>query len=287
VFTALRGFEWTEPWLGHANVWFSEDFTTVTTPGRVDGLHDFLATPAARRALFGYNHPGREPGRFSGFVLAPALVGRMVGLEMFNRTDDYLFEGWRAPGGSPLVACLDAGWRPGLVGVSDEHDGRFGLVGKGRTGIWATANTAAGVRAARAARAVFATREAGLRLDVRLGGQRMGGALPDGSVELAVDVDAGAAQTGRPVSVQLLTSGPGGVPRVLAERGTTLGAVLRTEVAVPPGTRWLVCRVADPGRRTGALGPPDHPARAHGLAYASPWYAAAAAQGSPGGDDNP
>src|SRR5450631_1470912 len=31
-FTALRGFEWTEPWLGHVNVWFSDGYIPVTTP---------------------------------------------------------------------------------------------------------------------------------------------------------------------------------------------------------------------------------------------------------------
>ena len=273
-FTAVRGFEWTEPWLGHANVWFSPHFTPVTTPGRVAGLHDFLASPASSGALFGYNHPGREPGRFNQFVLAPHLSDRMVGLEMFNRVDDYLFEGATAGRGSPLVACLDAGWTPGLVGVSDEHDGRFGLVGKGRTGIWAAQNTAAAVREALLARTVFATREAGLRLDATIAGQRMGGALVRGVVPLAVDVDAGPARTGQPVSVQLLTSGGGGQVGVLAELEARLGHVLTADVTVPTDAAWVVVRVADPARRSSIGAPAGHPGTRYALAYASPWYAA-------------
>src|SRR3954470_19467534 len=122
-FTAIRGFEWTEPWLGHVNVWFSDSYLPVTTPGRLSGLQDFLADDEPS-ALFGYNHPGREPGRLAGFALPPRrprLPERMVALEAFNRSVDFLFVGCEAGGRSPIVDCLDAGWRPGLVGASDEH----------------------------------------------------------------------------------------------------------------------------------------------------------------------
>src|SRR5664280_1373624 len=113
-FTALRGFEWTEPWLGHVNVWFSDGFLPVTTPGRLSGLQDFLADEEPS-ALFGYNHPGREPGRLAGFQLPahrPELVGRMVALEAFNRSIDFLFEGYARGHRSPIADCLDAGWQP-------------------------------------------------------------------------------------------------------------------------------------------------------------------------------
>src|SRR4051812_12896318 len=134
VFTALRGFEWTEPWLGHVNVWFSETYRGVDAPGTMAGLFDFLEREE-QKALFGYNHPGREGGRLDGFAAPPRSDGdaaraelrsRMVALEAFNRGDDYLFGPGVDPAdargtGSALVACLDAGWRPGLIGCSDEH----------------------------------------------------------------------------------------------------------------------------------------------------------------------
>ena len=115
VFTALRGFEWTEPWLGHVNVWFSDSYQHVDTPGSLGGLFTFLAE-REQKALFGYNHPGREGGRHEEFA-TPAdgegtdvdsadLNARMVALEAFNRSDDYLFGLGGA--GSAIVACLDA-----------------------------------------------------------------------------------------------------------------------------------------------------------------------------------
>ncbi|MEU8074614.1 hypothetical protein AB0B31_04135 [Catellatospora citrea] len=64
---------------------------------------------------------------------------------MSNRGDDYLFDGWADHGSSPLTACLNAGWRTGLTGVSDEHGTNWGFPeGKGRTGLWVAANTRAG-----------------------------------------------------------------------------------------------------------------------------------------------
>src|SRR5918912_897712 len=95
VFTALRGFEWTEPWLGHVNVWFSDEYVDVRTPGSLSGLFAFLADQE-QKALFGYNHPGREGGRHEAFTIptnekAADIPARMVALEAFNRTDDYLF----------------------------------------------------------------------------------------------------------------------------------------------------------------------------------------------------
>jgi hypothetical protein len=45
---------------------------------------------------------------------------------MFNRTDDYLFDGWSSGQSSQLNACLNAGWRTGLTGVTDEHGTNWG-----------------------------------------------------------------------------------------------------------------------------------------------------------------
>ncbi len=128
---------------------------------------------------------------------------------MFNKTDDYLlaFE----PGGvSPLIQCLDAGWRPGLIGVTDEHGKDWGRPeGKGRTGLYVKELSRAGVREAMAARRSFAARVKGLRLAATLGGALMGRPLPqpvDARVRSrsAVDVDLGPLASGMELSVQLL-----------------------------------------------------------------------------------
>jgi hypothetical protein len=277
-FTALRGFEWTEPWLGHVNVWFSQEFLPVTTPGRIHGLHDFLAE-TERQALFGYNHPGREPGRFGDFEVPaahPEVARRMVALEAFNRTYDFLFEGHDRGQRSPIADCLDAGWRPGLIGCSDEHGHNYGLVGKGRTGLWVQAHSRQGVREALLSRRAYATREVGLRLDATLDGAPMGSTLSTGrTATLRVDC-AGSADLGPTMELQLLTSSrkradDGGI-RVIHRCRARLGEVAQASMKVPDDARWLVLRVADPDQPRGGPAPPGHAARGRALAYASPWF---------------
>ena len=276
-FTALRGFEWTEPWLGHVNVWFCDDYLPVTTPGAISGLHEFLRFDQPE-ALFGYNHPGREPGRFGEFTQLDAvdLGERMVALEAFNRRTDHLFTGYRDGLTSPLVACLDAGWRPGIIGSSDTHSRGYGLAGLGRTGIWAREHSRAGVREALLARRTYATREVGLRLDATLGGTRMGDTLAPGPAtrELAVDLSvdtAGSAYDGRRVQLQLLSGDGTRSPAVIDVIAARVGEVTRAQVLLPQHP-WLLLRVGDPERRNDVPGPGDHPASAWGVAYASPWW---------------
>jgi hypothetical protein len=294
VFTALRGFEWTEPWLGHVNVWFSDGYRHVDTPGSMAGLFDFLAR-REQKALFGYNHPGREGGRHEEFA-APAapdgdgtdadLHARMVALEAFNRGDDYLFGVGGAA--SAIVACLDAGWRPGLIGCSDEHGPQYGLVGRGRTGLWVPEHSRSGVHDALAGRRSFATREVGLRLDATLDGVPMGASGPVAErAELAVDLAfADAGHNGLPVELQMLTSAAatgGASPEVsvVARVPAQMGEVTRATVNVPAEVPWVLLRVADRSRPygpTGGIGeraPRGHPADCWALAYASPWWRSA------------
>ena len=102
AFTAMRGFEWSEPTLGHVNVWFTDEWTDVVDLGQMGPLYRWLARQTnlvglgdgGAEGIAGFNHPGREPGRFEEFRFDPSVRDQMVSLEMFNRRDDYLFEGY-------------------------------------------------------------------------------------------------------------------------------------------------------------------------------------------------
>jgi len=48
VFTAIRGFEWSEPTLGHVNVWFTRDYTDVVDVGDMGPLYDWRLLAAGR-----------------------------------------------------------------------------------------------------------------------------------------------------------------------------------------------------------------------------------------------
>jgi hypothetical protein len=323
AFTAVRGFEWSSPTLGHVNVWFSQDWTDVlTTVGNTTGegaaqfMHDGgmpaeIAHPleAAIRAvpsngtgmrafyewlardpatpllsggadaIAGFNHPGRETGRFGYFAFDARLVERMVSVEVFNRGEDYLFEGLELGYPSPIAECLDAGWRVGLTGVSDEHGTDWGYPdGKGRTGIWVTELTRAGVREAMEARRFYSTRLRGLRLDAAANGVRMGQTVGhrSGTVRFTLDVDRGETWWGRPLVAQVLqTDRP--TPRIVHEQAFTVPGdgepvvAFEAPVDVEDG-RWVVLRLTDPSEPPDKRAPAEYAAAGGAIAYAAPFF---------------
>ena len=178
------------------------------------GMYDWLAADPQRAllgggldAIAGFNHPGREPGRFGSFAYDQRMRDRMVSMEIFNRGEDYLFEGTDVGIISPLTDCLDKGWRVGLLGVTDEHGTNWGYPdGKGRTGLYVKELTRAGVREAMTARRFFSTRLRGLRVGATAQGIAMGSTVRHrkGPVRFAIDVDRGPGSVGRP----LVRAGP-------------------------------------------------------------------------------
>jgi hypothetical protein len=339
-FVALRGFEWSDPHLGHVNVWFSQRWIDPlhTVGGRMDdlgtGSHANLPgideragailDAAARRdprevgigpfyewlrsqpeaevlgggldGLAGFNHPGREPGRFSRFHYEPAVAPQFVSLEIFNRHGDFLFQGLRKGQPSPLVECLNAGWRVGLAGVSDEHGPEWGVEGKGRTGLWVKQLDRAGVRESMEARRFFATRRAGLRVDATIRPHtgealgttaqadipavtRMGSTMhhPGGAVVVDVDVDLGdESAAGLPIEVQVLRPGDE-VPAVVHVEQTRVpapdqGAISFVVDLNPADGDWVVLRIADPAMPNQQPGPEGHPCNNFALAYTSPFW---------------
>lgn len=313
-FVALRGFEWTSPRLGHMNAWFSTNWIdTLSTGGyRIDdpvvaslpptaveraggqaalalgrlpmeAWYRWLQTPVddggGLDALVGFNHPGREPGRFGEFELVRALRQRLVSMEIFNREDDYLLRGREQGRPSPLVQCLEAGWRVGLLGVSDDHSANWGFTdGYGRTGLWLTELTREGVREALLSRRFFATRQRGLRLDVAANGVRMGSTLSHrgGRISLVVDLDGGSDSWGTLLNLQILGRGDdlpsvkwAGPVVVPGEDQPPIQVDLELEADETP---WLLVRISDPNRCERSDPPTELERYGTALAYASPFY---------------
>ena len=324
-FTAIRGFEWSSPTLGHMNVWFSEQFTDpahtggLGTPadlarfaqaegfpysGDFADLFDEIlaqapdagagmaawyrwlktdpATPLAgggADGIFGFNHPGREPGRFSDFALDPDIVARCVSLELFNKDEDYFFENVDQGRPSPLVACLDAGWRPGLLGVSDYHGTDWGFPeGRGRAGMWVRDLSRDAIREAMEARRFFATNQKGLRLDATANGVGMGATMRHtaGMLRFELDIDRGADWYGKRLNVQVLQTGTP-VPTIVDNVEVTVPAPdqpvlsFRTRVDVRDGD-WVVLRVTDPDLETDGRATGPYQGLGGAVAYVSPFY---------------
>lgn len=253
-------------------------------------FYEWLRSPPGTPALgggldgiAGFNHPGREQGRFGYFAPDSRLDGQLVSLELFNRREDYIYEGTDEGFPSPLNDCLNKGWRVGLLGVTDEHGTDWGTpVGKGRGGIYVSSVTREGVKEAMKARRFFATRERGLRIDAAANGVRMGNVLPhsSGAVNFELDIDGGSDWYGRPLSVQVLRSGTI-MPAVSHVEGVTVpvseGAGAEPVIAFDApvnaaGGGWVVLRVSDPAMKADDRADETWAAFGNALAYTSPFF---------------
>jgi hypothetical protein len=197
---------------------------------------------------------------------------------MFNKRDDYLFAGVDDGARSPLVECLSKGWRPGLLGVTDEHGNDWGRPeGKGRTGLFVSGLSREAVREALLARRTFATRLRGLRLAATCEDVPMGGTVParvgKRTYRLQVDLDLGPGAAGLELSLQLLR--PGAVVPQVTEVGCIVAGEEPISVPVEMDPRdgdWAVLRVSDPAGRVDARAPGPYRELGASVAYASPWW---------------
>jgi hypothetical protein len=288
-FVALHGFEWSHAAYGHMNVWNSERFTDPLRSAPTMGRFWRWLERSGSDGLVGFNHPGTGRLRFAGFGYRPALAQRLVSLELFNKLEDYLLKDTDRGGQSPLNQCLNAGWRVGLVGVTDEHGADWGQPeGKGRAGLWVRELTRAGVLEALAARRFFASRVKGLRLDAALTSlaagdgpgrrARMGTTVvhPGGPARLEVDLDRGQAWRDRRLLLQVLRPGTR-LPTLAATLEVTLGGpdapVASLELDLDPADGdWVVVRVTDPAEPADRRAVGDWARQGRAIAYTSPFW---------------
>lgn len=286
-FVAMRGFEWSDAAFGHMNVWGSERFTdplrTVPAMGR---FWRWLESRGGD-GLVSFNHPGTGRLRFGGFRYRRSLAHRVVALEMFNKTEEYLFKGTDHGRLSPLVECLDAGWRVGLLGVTDEHGPNWGTPeGKGRTGLYVDECSRQAVLESLTARRFFASRIKGLRVDAALTSiaagsperARMGTTLghDGGRVLVELDLDRGEPWWGRTLSVQVLRPGRP-MPALAAAVEVPLPRgdepVTAFEVDLDPADGdWVVLRISDPSAPADPRATGRFADLGRGIAYTSPFW---------------
>ena len=252
--------------------WLKSDASTPLIGGGLD-------------AIAGFNHPGREPGRFGYFAYDAALRDRIVSMEVFNRSEDYLFEGTNQNQPSPLVQCLNAGWRVGLLGVTDEHGTEWGkdTARKGRAGLWVNSLTREGVREALLARRFFATVIEGLRVDASASNgpgraTRMGSVLEhtSGPVTFELDIDRGEEWIGKPLSVQVLTPGTD-MPTVAHVEDVIVPSAAEPVISFTVNldvadARWVVLRITDREQPADGRATDGFSGFGGAIAYTSPFF---------------
>jgi hypothetical protein len=258
-------------------------------------FYDWLSSPPGSTPLGGgsdaiasFNHPGYF-GNFESFVYHAGASKRIFLMEAFNAitypqdekhghsATDYFWYGRDRGLPQPFNACLNAGWRVGFTGVSDEHSGNYGQTGKGRGGLYVHEVTRAGVHRAIMSRRSFGTREAGLRLDATANHVPMGSTLTPKSkrVTIRLDIDRGPDWVGKKLYVQVV--GPGRDDPVLLDvvpirvPGPDDPVVSFTTKA---SGAWMFLRITDPARGCDPLGHAPFEDATYGgaAAYTSPWF---------------
>jgi hypothetical protein len=197
-YLGLRGFEWSSPILGHLNVLLSSHFDPNSPLALT--MDVFWTWFLLDRNLGGgsdglgiFNHPSRErhpiPAlqTFEDFRYVPEADPRMVGLEVFNRTEDY---------SACYARALGKGWHVGAIGAADEH-ADWGRPDRSRTILIVNTKqfkkfSPEAVRDALAARRFYATFDPNLRITYRADGHWMGARLqrePGRAVALTVEAE--------------------------------------------------------------------------------------------------
>lgn len=272
-FTAIRGFEWTSDRFGHINVLFSaNELNAKTATGYALSMEDFWqwfgAPPVTAAGTGGgadgiaiFNHPGREDALHSASPVGdPAYAfeqfryrreydHRVVGIELFGKSDHYYDADNGAPPQGWYAFALERGWHLGPVGAEDEHGTRWAAPDRAKTVLIAADNTPEALREAFLARRFYALAHGygHVRLHLDANGLPMGSrvGVPAGSLLQLTVVVEGLVQP----RIELV--GPGG-----AVHASVDGPVLTAEIAVnAPAESWRFARVFD-GDRVAAVSAP-------------------------------
>ena len=137
-FTAIRGFEWTNDFYNHMNVYFSTNFRNVKIDGSylsMDRMWDWLQQPVDQGGgadgLVTFNHPGSNP-KLSPFdgglphaeLLASTTLDNWNEVAYVPEVDDRVI-GMEVNGGEDIewfVRALTNGWHIGPVAAEDHHE---------------------------------------------------------------------------------------------------------------------------------------------------------------------
>jgi hypothetical protein len=204
-FVTLAGYEWTNWIHGHRHVLYFDDpapevFSSVDP--RFDTPSELWEALAERPALtFAHHSAGGPVATDWSFPPDPVLepVTEVVSVHGSSEAPDSPGVIYSPLPGNFVRDALDRGYRLGMIGSGDSHDGHPGLVGRllgqgGLAGIFAEENTREAVLEALRARRVYATNGPRILLRTQLDGLPMGTVMspPGGPVELQIEVVAPA-----------------------------------------------------------------------------------------------
>jgi predicted metal-dependent phosphoesterase TrpH len=175
-FVAMRGFEWSNIFFGHCCVYNTATFTSMIATPLMKCFYEWLV---ANNGYAQFNHPGREPGLFSGLKYSSDEFGaRMLNIETGNKdvgNDNGEYYKY-------YPQALDKGWMVAPTNNQDNHE----LATNGhRTAIISPALTRGAILDSMVARREYSTDDPDMKIIFKYGDAWMGS---------SVERDTGAAK---------------------------------------------------------------------------------------------
>jgi hypothetical protein len=162
-FVSLRGFEYSNPFNGHANVFGTSSYKGYSLFSSISSFYTWLD---ASGGVAQFNHPG-DYGTFSSYAYQAKVADNFSAMETANGGD--------SNAGAKFLthfnSALAKGWKLAPTGNLDNHS--LSDSGK-RTGVLARALTREEILGALKARRVYSTDDADLELKFSLGEAWMG-----------------------------------------------------------------------------------------------------------------
>jgi hypothetical protein len=247
-FVTLLGYEWTSWIHGHRHVLHFEEAAEIKSSldERTDTPAELWAALAGAPALTFAHHSAGEPVATDWSVPPDPVLEPVTEIVSVHGSSESFDSAWPVRGmreGNTVRDALARGYRLGLIGSGDSHDGHPGLAqlasgaSSGLAAIFASEPTRAAVLEALRARRVYATNGPRIVLEVTVDGRPMGASLPAGAGHaLALRT----ASPGPIETVELVTQ-DGVLARNAGEGKRSLGLELELP-ELAPGS-WLYARV--------------------------------------------
>jgi len=209
-FVTFWGFEWTSDdtsWGGPSTLLGKGHITIINSPDHceadepptndLNGLVAWMEErdekgEEKRDCIAFFNHPGQYGYDFDHFNFTH--TDKIVGMELWNRDDDYYSHGWYSSyhgRGSWYDEALSKGWYIGATGSEDNHYKNWGTLTEWRMAVLAEEKTRSSIYAAMKARRFYSSRDKNLVLSFTCNGAQMGSRIKGGVLNVVIEASDG------------------------------------------------------------------------------------------------
>jgi hypothetical protein len=191
VFTAFRGFEWTNDDQGHITVINSDDCLVTAPPANT--FTDLCYWLNKHECVAFFNHPGYYDANGLEFHhFSSTRCDKIVGMELWNKKQRferyYYNDGYYQDDGNSgwFDEALTRGWHVGASGSEDNHFATWGTRSEARMAVLASANNRVEIMNALKARRFFTTYDKNLAISCKINGYEMGSTISGGSYKIVI-----------------------------------------------------------------------------------------------------